>query len=89
MGGREGNGGTRGRGDQAERERKETWGEGEVEVEKPREMCPDCAGEATGKQVKELQKQHEGEGNLPSMVCSSTVKDWKDNTVLYAAVVCI
>lgn len=50
-GGREGNGGTRGRGDQAERERKETWGEGEVEVEKPREMCPDCAGEATGKQV--------------------------------------
>lgn len=51
MGGREGNGGTRGRGDQAERERKETWGEGEVEVEKPREMCPDCAGEATGKQV--------------------------------------
>lgn len=26
-------------------------GEGEVEVEKPREMCPDCAGEATGTQV--------------------------------------
>lgn len=55
-------------------------------MENPREMCRNCAREANETQV---QKQHEGKGNLSYIVCSNhrAVMDWKDNRVLYAAVV--
>lgn len=61
-------------------------GEGEEEVENPREIWTNCAREANEKQV---QKQQRGKGNLSDIVCSSggSMMGWKDNRVLYVAVV--